>query len=113
MKPLPLASGGLAPSSFWGPPFPPPPEVYRLAQLMRQWGGQLLVVGGWVRDGLVGLPPGDVDLEVFGLHPRQVLTRLGARAHVVGNHFGIIKVGHLDLSFPRALRRPGGLWRHI
>ena len=30
-------------------------------------GGRALIVGGWVRDRLLGLPSKDVDLEVFGL----------------------------------------------
>ena len=38
-----------------------------IAHLVHEHGGRALVVGGWVRDRLLGRPAKDVDLEVFGL----------------------------------------------
>lgn len=57
-------------------------------------GGVAYLVGGCVRDSLMGLPPEDFDVEVFGLEPRRlegVLARYG-RVNLVGESFGVYKV---------------------
>ena len=44
-----------------------PPGLRVLTEALRNAGGRPFVVGGAVRDALLGLPPGNLDLEVFGL----------------------------------------------
>ena len=65
------------------------------------------LVGGCVRDWLLGVPGKDFDVEVFGLGYEKlagVLSRWG-RADLVGRSFGVVKlsVGDevFDFSVPR------------
>ncbi|HYN09429.1 MAG TPA: hypothetical protein VES67_18745 [Vicinamibacterales bacterium] len=65
-----------------------------IATAVREAGGRALLVGGWVRDDLMGLPPKDLDLEVFGLAAdrlRPLLERLG-HVETVGESFAVFKV---------------------
>lgn len=69
---------------------------------------QAYLVGGCVRDGLLGLPQEDVDIEVFGLgydRLSAVLSQWG-KADRVGRSFGVVKLtmpgGRVyDFSIPR------------
>jgi len=38
-----------------------------IALAVRERGGRALVVGGWVRDRLLGIESKDLDMEVFGI----------------------------------------------
>lgn len=53
-----------------------------------------MLVGGTVRDRLLGLESKDLDVEVYGLDPdrvREVLERIG-RVNAVGEHFAVYKL---------------------
>ena len=86
--------------------------VDRLATAVRGAGGHALVVGGWVRDRLRGVPSKDVDVEVFGIPQdrlRDLLAGLG-RVEAVGQNFAVYKlVGDLtiDVSLPRRESKSG------
>ena len=72
-------------------------------------GGRGLVVGGWVRDRLMGRSSKDVDIEVFGLAPselRRVLSAFGP-VNAVGESFTVYKVGDIDVSLPRRESKTG------
>ncbi len=91
-----------------GPPFgrPIPDPIPELALTFAREGGRLLVVGGWVRDALLGHPSIDIDLEVFGLHRDRVtalVTPLGF-TEPVGRQFPVWRHTRAgaDLAFPRA-----------
>ncbi len=74
-----------------------------LARAVADAGGRALLVGGVVRDGLLGREAKDVDLEVFGLPAdrlRPILDRFG-RVDVVGESFTVFKIGNVDVSLPR------------
>jgi tRNA nucleotidyltransferase (CCA-adding enzyme) len=87
-----------------------PPGLVRLLQALRVAGGRPYVVGGAVRDGLLGLPIKDFDVEVFGLPAERlepVLARHG-RVDAVGQAFRVYKLsgvegveGALDVALPR------------
>jgi len=87
-----------------------PPGVAGLLAALRAAGGRAYVVGGAVRDALLGLPIKDFDVEVYGLGPerlREVLSSLGA-VDAVGQAFAVFKVsgltgvdGSVDVSIPR------------
>ena len=80
-----------------------------VARAVRDAGGRALIVGGWVRDTLLGLPSKDVDIEVYGLPAdalRAVLARLGP-VNSVGASFAVFKLGALDVSLPRTESKAG------
>jgi tRNA nucleotidyltransferase (CCA-adding enzyme) len=62
-------------------------------------GGHPLIVGGALRDVLLGFEPKDIDIEVYRLAPDQLVSALATVGSVVsvGRSFGILK-----------LRLPGG-----
>ena len=87
-----------------------PKQVIELAEAVRETGGRALLVGGCVRDELMGVQPKDWDLEVYGIQPqrlREILDRFG-NVNVVGEAFTVYKLGaHLDVSIPRRERKTG------
>ena len=88
-----------------------------LARAVAASGGRALLVGGYVRDELLGRAPKDADIEVYGLQApelRATLEQLG-RVDCVGESFRVYKlVWHerkiryeLDVSLPRRDRKIG------
>ena len=88
----------------------------RLLETLRDAGGRPYLVGGAVRDTLLGLPHEDLDVEVFGLplpDLKEALARVG-RVDVVGEAFTVFKVsglegaeGAVDVSLPRRDSKAG------
>jgi len=80
-----------------------------IAQRIREEGGRALIVGGWVRDRLMGRSCKDVDLEVYGLPADRLKDVLGAFGNVntVGESFTVYKVAGVDVSLPRRESRVG------
>ncbi|HET6979174.1 MAG TPA: HD domain-containing protein [Pyrinomonadaceae bacterium] len=87
-----------------------PDTVSSLANAIHDAGGRALLVGGCVRDELMGVLPKDWDLEVYHLDAvrlRAVLDQFGP-VNVVGESFTVYKLGqHLDVSIPRRERKAG------
>src|SRR5688572_8365884 len=87
-----------------------PPKILDLATAVRDAGGRALLVGGGVRDALMGVKPKDWDLEIYGVAPerlREILDRFGP-VNVVGEAFTVYKLGSdLDVSMPRRERKSG------
>ena len=80
-----------------------------IARAARDEGGRALIVGGWVRDRLMGRDSSNIDVEVFGLEAgrvRDLLERFG-RVEAVGESFQVYKVGDLDVSLPRRDSKAG------
>lgn len=80
-----------------------------LATRLADHGGVALVVGGWVRDRLLGVESKDLDVEVYGLTAerlRPLLERLGP-VNTVGESFTVFKVAGLDVSLPRRDSKAG------
>jgi len=74
-----------------------------IAAAIRGAGGRALIVGGWVRDRLLGEESKDIDLEVYGVPAgtlRPLLAAFGA-VQTVGESFTVYKVGGLDVALPR------------
>jgi tRNA nucleotidyltransferase (CCA-adding enzyme) len=81
----------------------------RIAESVRDAGGRALIVGGWVRDRLMGRDSKDVDVEVFGIASdwlRSLLESLG-RVETVGESFQVYKLGDIDVSLPRRESKSG------
>lgn len=76
----------------------------RIEQLIRRAGGRTWLVGGCVRDLVLGRQPRDLDLEIFGLPPGQLHALIGKHFSVqfVGKAFGVFKLQGLpvDISIP-------------
>jgi tRNA nucleotidyltransferase (CCA-adding enzyme) len=80
-----------------------------IASAVRSAGGRALIVGGWVRDQLIGRPSKDIDVEVFGLDAaplRALLERLG-RVETIGESFTVYKAGDIDVALPRRESKVG------
>ena len=80
-----------------------------IARAVRDAGGRALIVGGWVRDRLLGRDAKDIDIEVFGLPADQLKTLLAGVGSVntVGESFTVYKVAGLDVSLPRRESKVG------
>ena len=94
-----------------------PPRVLEIARAVADEGGACYLVGGWVRDAMLGIPSKDVDVEVHRL-PEERLERLlrrFGRPSSVGRSFGILlmKVDgeEVDFALPRVERKTGGTHR--
>lgn len=61
-----------------------------VCDLVHREGGTALVVGGSVRDSLLGVPAKDLDVEVYGVAPDLLKRRLAARFQM-GRH--LIELG--------------------
>ena len=87
-----------------------PQNITTLAEAVRYAGARAMLVGGCVRDELMGIEPKDWDLEVYGVQPeklREILDKLG-EVNVVGEAFTVYKIGNdLDVSLPRRERKVG------
>ena len=69
--------------------------------------GTPYLVGGCVRDWLLGLEPADIDIEVYGTgfdKLRETLARFGP-TDVVGKSFGVVKLRLPDAEYDFALPR--------
>ena len=82
-----------------------PEAALTLAESVRKAGGRALLVGGCVRDALLGTDPGDYDFECYGLGGDELVRILSGKFELdlVGESFGVIKLKHLDIdvSLPR------------
>ncbi|MBA2380358.1 MAG: tRNA nucleotidyltransferase, partial [Blastocatellia bacterium] len=97
-----------------------PKKVIHLATALREEGGRGMLVGGCVRDELMGREPTDWDLEVYGVAPDKLkglletfvdgLSEAGRTPSlsVVGEAFAVYRIGRdLDVSLPRRDRKVG------
>ena len=87
-----------------------PDKVIKLASSIQAEGGRALLVGGCVRDMLMGAQPKDWDVEVYGIEParlREILDAFGS-VNVTGEAFTVYKLDRdLDVSLPRRERKSG------
>lgn len=86
-----------------------PGPALDLARAVRDAGGRAVVVGGWVRDRVLGLAAKDLDIEVFGVRAdalKTLLERFG-RVDTVGEAFTVYKIADIDVSLPRRESKTG------
>jgi len=89
-------------------------KVFEISSRVQERGGMVLVVGGFVRDLVMkslgqDLSPKDVDIEVYGLEMselKEVLSEFG-NINEVGEQFGVLKLGDLDIAIPRSDSKKG------
>ncbi|HVZ66180.1 MAG TPA: polynucleotide adenylyltransferase [Lacunisphaera sp.] len=89
------------------------PALLAALQALRKAGGRPRLVGGCVRDWLLGLEPKDFDVEVHGLDYEAMGRALApfGPTDVVGRSFGVLKVrleeAEYDFSLPRRESKTG------
>lgn len=90
------------------------PAVWKAYQALEDAGGEVFVVGGAVRDALMGIPSNDIDLMVRGLHQDQVdhiLSKLPGKMDLTGKSFGVYRYnfkGHeVEVALPRTEKSTG------
>lgn len=90
--------------------------AFKIYEEIYHRGGHALIVGGYVRDALLGIPNKDQDVEVYGLSVDQLTEILSKFSDVdcVGKSFGILKVDlrkfgedEMDFSLPRRESKSG------
>lgn len=74
--------------------------------------GDAYIVGGFIRDALIGTGSKDIDVEVFGMHLDALINVLKpfGRVDLVGKSFGVVKLkmkgsATFDFSIPRFERK--------
>jgi tRNA nucleotidyltransferase (CCA-adding enzyme) len=95
-------------------------EVLQVCEAVRAAGGRAMLVGGWVRDRLLGQESKDYDLEVYAVAPDQLRALLKGigRVNTVGEHFAVYKLVcggsvsnterlEIDVSIPRRESKSG------
>ena len=85
--------------------------LLRVCKSIRAQGGRAFIVGGYVRDQLLGLPSKDFDVEVFGLSSdelKELLSQEGT-VDIVGEQFGVFMIHGYDIdwSLPRTDSKQG------
>jgi tRNA nucleotidyltransferase (CCA-adding enzyme) len=84
-------------------------QARAIASVVNAAGGRALVVGGFVRDRLLGRTSKDLDIEVYGIARSDlasVLAPLG-RIEPVGEAFPVYKLGSVDVALPRRESKSG------
>jgi tRNA nucleotidyltransferase (CCA-adding enzyme) len=76
-------------------------DIMEVVRALANAGARALLVGGYVRDGLLGIDSKDYDLEIYGLaleNIEGVLAGFGEVIHV-GRAFGVLRVKGIDADF--------------
>lgn len=89
--------------------------IVELFSLLNSAGYKPLIVGGAVRDAILGIQPKDIDIEVYKISYNDLSNFLGkyGRVDLVGKTFGVIKFKpnnsnlHYDFSVPRKENKIG------
>jgi len=85
--------------------------ILSIAKRVHALGGRALLVGGCVRDQLLGLPCYDIDCEIHGIEPEALKALLSEFGEIDGSGeaYGIytLKGAGLDFALPRKETRTG------
>lgn len=90
-----------------------PKTLLDISKAIRAAGGSSYLVGGFVRDAMLGMVSRDYDVEVYGLDEQVLLSILQqfGRPNLVGKAFGVIHLMtrgmDFDFSFPRTENKIG------
>ena len=77
----------------------------KIAEYVKEAGGRTFYVGGFVRDRIMGIDSGDVDIEVHGIEPDTLFEILGKVGDPLsfGKSFGVysLRGENIDIAMPR------------
>ncbi len=92
---------------------PIPESLESALALLKRRGSSCYLVGGCIRDALMGIAPKDFDVEVFGLELDEIaaiLAKIG-KTDLVGKSFAVVKLwsqgAEYDFSVPRTETKSG------
>lgn len=89
-------------------PFSFSSRLIPIKELLSPYTKRAYLVGGCVRDLLLGKDPNDLDIEVYDIEPRKfdkIMKQEGANG--VGKSYFVYKLGEFDLSLPRTENKVG------
>ena len=74
--------------------------IVRIAEAVKEAGGKAYLVGGCVRDSVMGRPVNDVDIEVHGIAQDRLIELLSSfgKPLTYGASFGIVSLPDIDLD---------------
>jgi len=79
-----------------------------LKNFFRPYSKRVYLVGGCVRDEILGMKPKEFDIEVYDIEPKkfdELMQKLGAKG--VGKSFFVYKWKNFDISLPRIESKTG------
>ncbi len=85
-------------------------KVIGISETIAKAGGRAMLVGGCVRDELMGIDSTEWDVEVYGIEPGKLkeIVSLFGPVNAVGEAFTVYKIGKdIDVSIPRRERKTG------
>ena len=88
-----------------------PSKVFEICLRLKAIKAQPVIVGGWIRDRLMGLPPQastDIDIEIFHISFEDLQQLFSKESHVDFPKFGVLRLDYADLSLPRIEHCTGG-----
>jgi tRNA nucleotidyltransferase (CCA-adding enzyme) len=92
-----------------------PKKLLQIAEDIRSEGGRAFLVGGFVRDSLLGIngEARDFDIEVYSINQEKLFDILSkhGKPNLIGKAFGVMHLSrhgiHYDFSFPRTESKTG------
>src|SRR3977135_596018 len=90
-------------------PTTPLDRARQIAELVRGAGGRALIVGGWVRDRLMGRDSKDIDIEAYGVTSERLPETLKSFGplETSGARFRVYKPVGIGVSLPRRESKSG------
>ena len=86
-------------------------KVKEISAAVARSGGRAMLVGGCVRDAILGKAVKDYDLEIYGMTPDTLPAAIKpvCECDAVGMSFGVLKVKHfdIDIALPRTENKVG------
>lgn len=81
-------------------------EILEIAETIKQNGGNLYLVGGAVRDELIGKPVYDRDYCVTGIS-KETFIKLFPNAKILGKSFEVFEIEHNQFALARKEQKNG------
>jgi len=85
-----------------------PNELYNIFEKLDNLNAKPIIVGGFVRDTILGIKSKDIDIEVYNVSSYEILFEIlkeFGHPNIVGKSFGILKLSlnglEIDFSLPR------------
>jgi len=83
-------------------------DVLYIKKFFSNYTKRVYIVGGAVRDSLLGKTINDIDMEVYDINPEKfdvLMSKIGAKG--VGKSFFVYKYNNIDISLPRVEKKRG------